>query len=345
MPIPLIAAAAIGAGSQIIAGYMANQAQGKAIKSQKQMFDEVNRQLAAIGQPQLEPMQFQQIQDKMAGLNPEELYKVAQTGPSEMQDMQVDRTGRNAQLQALSRIQQIGSEGGLTAEDKANLANIQMQADSENAGQQAALQEAFQRRGVAGGGQEMAARMNAQQNAANQARMGGLQTAASARSRALEAIMQGGQLGGQLQGADTSEAQRRAQAIDATNQFNTQLLQGVYGQRGNAGIDIARNSQGVENSNVGIANKQQEWNKNTIPMQKFDAGLAKVNAAQGVASQRAGVAQQAASQQASSVNNLANAVSAGANAYGQSTADGNTEARYLAQMSPEQRAYYKANKQ
>jgi hypothetical protein len=312
---PATIAIAAGAGAQILAGVMGNQTQGKAIKNQKALFDEVNRQLAELGMPALEPMQFQQISNEMANLSPDQLFKVAQTGPSALENMQVDRTGRNAQLQALSRMQQIGAEGGMTAQDKADLASIQMQADAENAGQQAALQEAFQRRGVAGGGQEMAARMMAQQNASNQARMGGLQTAASARSRALEAIMQGGQMGAQLQGADTTEAQRRAAAIDATNQFNTGLLQGTYDKRGGASMDIARNAQEVAARNAGIANQQQEMNKFTIPMAKWNAGHSKIQTARGIARNQAEIAGSQAANQAGMYTGIANAIGQGVNSY------------------------------
>ncbi len=278
----------IGAAAQIYAGIRGNKEQSRAIKNQQQMMEELNRQLAQIGIPPVNPLQFKQIDDTMASLNPDEMFKVAQQGPSALAEMKVDRAGRNAQLQALTRLQQEGAQGGMTVEDQLAYEQATTDANSADAARQAALQESFQRRGVAGGGQEALSRMLSQQNAANQGRFAGLQTAANARQRALQAIMSAGQLGSGLQTADTNEAMARAQAADEVNRFNTSLLQGGYNARGNARMDIARNTQNVAAQNTGIANTQMEYNANE-PWKQFGAQMQKFGAQAGVTGAKAGL--------------------------------------------------------
>jgi hypothetical protein len=305
--------AGVGAAAQIYAGWRANNDQRAAIKDQRKMIEELNKELAALNIPPVNPLEFQKIQDTMSTLNPDEIFKVAQQGPSALENMQVDRTGRNAQLQALSRLQQESAQGGMTVEDQLVYEQAMTQANSEDAARQAALQESFQRRGVAGGGQEALSRMLSQQNAANQGRFAGLQTAANARQRALQSIMSAGQLGSGLQQADTNEAAARAQAADEVNRFNTQLLQGGYNARGNASMDIARNAQDVSARNTGITNTQMQYNANE-PWRQYQAGIDKLGVKQGVTSKMADVRGAEAQNNANFYTGVGNAV-AGAGQY------------------------------
>jgi len=56
-----------------------------------------------------------------------------------------------------------------------------------------------------------------------------LDVSAQAQSRALQALMQGGQLGGQIRQQDFGEQSEKAQAQDAINRFNTANRQQVSG--------------------------------------------------------------------------------------------------------------------
>jgi hypothetical protein len=297
------------AAAQVVGGYMQSEAARKTASTNKKMFDQVNSQLQSIGLPPLSPVEYQQYSDEMAKLNPDEVYKVAQTAPSATENMTIDRTGRGAQLQALSKLADIGN-GGLTVEDQAALEQITAQTDAQNASNQAAIQQNLARRGVAGGGQEMVARQMAAQNAGNVNRMGGLQVAADARKRALEAIMSGGQMGGQLQAADSSEAFARADAKDKINMFNTNLLQGAYGQRGDLAVQKAGNAQAVANNNTGLKNKTLDQ-PNQFAQQNFDNQLQKVGVQTGVATQRAGANTAATQASNQGIQSATDAIAAG----------------------------------
>jgi len=128
----------------------------------------------------------------------------------------VDPTGRNAQMQALQRMQGIADAGGLTAMDRARLDDVNRQAAQQEQSQRGAIMQNAAQRGALGSGATLAAQMAAQQGSASRRAQGGLQTAAMAQQRALDAISQTGQMGQNLRGQDmqTSAAQ------DAINRFN-----------------------------------------------------------------------------------------------------------------------------
>jgi hypothetical protein len=106
---------------------------------------------------------------------------------------------------------------------------------------EAILQDAAAR-GIGGSGLELAAMLGSQQQAASDASRAGLQTAAEAERRALEAIIQQGQLGGQVSQEDFEKQARIAEAKDLISKFNT------------------ANKQNVELTNVGARNAAQERN-------------------------------------------------------------------------------------
>lgn len=307
---------AIGVAAQVLSGYLANQAQGGAIASQREMFDEINRRLEQIGEPALDPVQYQQVSDKMAGLKPSEVFQLAQAAPSQFENMKVDRTGRRAQLAALARLQEVSDQGGLTVEDRAALENIQGQIAAQDASRQQALQESFARRGISGGGQELLSRMMSGQQAANAGRMGGLQVAAEARKRALDALLSGAQIGGGLQAADTGEAQARAAAMDQLNQFNTNLAQGVFNQRGGLAVQQAQNAQNVATANTGIANQQKNVNQIQLPQQKYQNALDRIRVLAGNTANQAATAGAAGQNQADLISGIGSTIAAGANWYG-----------------------------
>ncbi|HYF34349.1 MAG TPA: hypothetical protein VD994_03575, partial [Prosthecobacter sp.] len=105
--------------------------------------------------------------------------------------------------------------------------------ETTSRGDQLAIMENRKARGLYGSGDEYAQRMLASQMAATRASREGLQTAADARKRSLEALMQTGQLSGQIRGQDYDQAARKAAALDEIRRFNTSNRQAVV----NANVD------------------------------------------------------------------------------------------------------------
>lgn len=164
-----------------------------------------------------------------------------------------------AQFESLNQLQKIVQEGGLTAIDKAKLNEIRNQINTQNRGNQLALQNEFQSRGLGGSGLELASRLVADQNSANRAADQSTDVAALAQQRALQAILSSGQLGGQIREQQFTEDSSKAKSADAVNALNAQLASqanlqnATYQQRSNEANQ--QNQQNVANNNVEIANK------------------------------------------------------------------------------------------
>lgn len=195
-------------------------------------------------------------------LSPEQEYAISQ-GDSEMNKVYTDPRLRDAQLSALSSLEEVGN-GGMTMADKAALAQIQENASMQERGSREAILQNAKQRGMGGSGMEMLAQLSSGQNSANRARMEGLNVAATAQQRALDAMTQAGTLGGNIRGQDFSEGSAKATSQDAINRFNTansQTVQGRNVDRGNTAQEknlAAR--QGLANSNVDVGNDQTKYN-------------------------------------------------------------------------------------
>jgi hypothetical protein len=179
---------------------------------------------AAIAQGDFEKARQlqQQAMSVLQGLNPDQLAQVrAEVGETAFANMTVPPEGRQAQLMALQKMQEMAT--GTSPEDAAAYARAQAEAAQVQRGiQQAALQRLAQR-GVSGtSGLALAAQQDAAQAATQQAATRDLDVAAEARRRALQALAQQGGLAGQLRGADYEQAAARAQAQDLINRFNAQ---------------------------------------------------------------------------------------------------------------------------
>lgn len=178
----------------------------------------------------------------------------------------------DAQRNALSSIQKIANEGGLTAIDKAQLNDIQTQQAARSAAEQGAIIDNAQQRGVSGSGLEMAARLNSQQGAANTAATSGMTVAANAQARALQAIKDSASMASTQRDQDYAEKAKAAAAQDAINNFNTsfanQTSAANTAARNNAQAANLSNAQSISNANANTSNveaaakaaaAQQQW--------------------------------------------------------------------------------------
>jgi hypothetical protein len=234
------------------------------------------------------------------------LADVVTQGDSEMKGVSTDPRLREAQMAALSQLQEIADGGGRTAQDDANLARIQGQTAQADRGRRDAIKQNMAARGMGGSGMELLAQLQSNQAATDRQAQEGLDIAGMAQQRALEAMMHGGQLGGSIRGQDFGEQSAIAQAQDrinqfnastqnqgnqfnastlnSTNQFNTgnRLQTDMYNRNINYDANKTNASalntgamrdanvrQGVSDANTGISNQQTHQNQIVNPQQNF----------------------------------------------------------------------------
>lgn len=310
----------IGGIASGISSVLGISAQQKAAQAAKEAYEASVREMEAIGIPTAEAQQLTMEQYKSQGQWTPELEETVQQGPSAMAGVTTDPTYRASQLKALGSLQQIGDEGGMTLTDRANLERTEGNIAAKTKGSRDAILQDAQQRGGYGSGTALAAQLMNQQAGAQDAHMAGLQTAADARARALQAIQAGGTMAGQQREQDFSEQAQKAKAADAISQWNAANRQSVAGA--NTGTKNAAsqynltNAQNLSNANTDTRNKQQAYNKG-LQQTYFNNQL---DVAKAKASARAGVAQQATAtgnQQAQTWGNIGSAVAQGTAAYGQ----------------------------
>lgn len=232
--------------------------------------------------PDIESMKLQLQQLVEQGqISPEEAQTYFQQ-QSEMSNISLDPRFKNAQLDALSSLQNISDEGGINANMRSQLNDIQTDEDTRARGAREAILQNAQARGVGGSGVELLNNLTNAQDSATRSSQRGFDVAAQAQQNALQSLQAAGQLGGQLQGQEFNQQAQIAGANDSINRFNTQNQQNVNSQNV-AARNVAQeknlaSKQNVANSNVDLANKQQQYN-NELVQQNFQNQLSKNTAA------------------------------------------------------------------
>jgi hypothetical protein len=217
---------------------------------------------------------------------------------SAYQTIQEDPRLREAQMSALMGLQDVANQEGMTAGDRAKLEQAKLDAGAYERGQRESILQNARQRGVGGSGVELLSQMQAQQEGANRVAQEGFNTAALAQQRALEAMTQSGQLGGQIRGQEFNQQAQAAEAADKINSFNTQQRQNVLNQNVDrvnqaAQMNLA-NKQNISNQNVDLANKQKSFNS-ALVQQQFDNAYKKAGGTAGaMQNQAAGLTGQAA---------------------------------------------------
>lgn len=161
--------------------------------------------------------QAQALYQNMSPPEQEALHSAAEGLP-------LDYGNKDARNRALQGMIDMGLQGGndagsVLAMEQARRAGAQ----AEQQGRGAVRQE-FARRGLGGAG-EASLQLQAQQAGADRTAMGDLQAAGDARSRALQALAQGGGMAQQAESADNAQAANRAASLDSMARFNAGLAQ------------------------------------------------------------------------------------------------------------------------
>lgn len=218
-------------------------------------------------------------------LNPS-LEQEVTLGPSAMDGIALDPIMKQAQMDALSRLQDIGAGGSRDIQGMADEQRAIQNVNSNLRGNLGAIQQNMAQRGMSGGMSELVSKQMSAQDAANRQGQMELDLKAQAQQRALQALMQGGQMAGQMENQDFSRQSQQAQAKDAIARFNAQNSQQVRGantdRQNQAQQWNAQNKQRIADSNVNTRNDYQKYNTNGLAQQRYDNELKRAG---GIASQ------------------------------------------------------------
>lgn len=143
-----------------------------------------------------------------------------EAGPSSLDSYATDPRLRLAQVGAVDELGRVGREGGMDIGSRVALREAMNDTAARERGSREAILQSMAMRGQSGGGAELAAQLTNQQGAAARDASTGARAAADARTRALQALTQSGQLAGQTRGQDFNEAAGKAAAHDAIERFN-----------------------------------------------------------------------------------------------------------------------------
>lgn len=311
---PITAMAFASAAAPTISGLLGGNKAGKADKEAQRIRDRAAQQIYGIEVPDVEDLQYQLEQNKYAGdLDPQMLNNLGDI-ESEYGNISADPRFQTAQYQSLGGLDDIINSGGMTLNDKLLSDNAMRAATTQSSREQGAITRELAERGLAGSGQELAMRLAAQQNSANTQAQAAQQTAANAQQRALDAMMQRGNMAGNMQSASYEQQNKAASAKDLIKQFNINNAYDVQGRNAdisNAGQERNLNSrQAFTDGNTAIRNGNVVSNTGAI-QQTFDNKLDKGAAAMG-----------AATGQAASRTNQANQIRDEYAGYGQAAASG-----------------------
>lgn len=314
LALPLLAgAAAAPVVGGILGGIFGGGAEEEAQAINRQMLEEIK----SIPTPEQRAIKLEEY--RQAGILSPQMEQTILSGDSELKKIETDPRLKQAQYNALSELENISSSGGLTAKDKAQLYEIQsQQAQAERGSREAALQQ-LQQRGIGSGGSAVTAAMMANQAAAQKASQQGMDVAAMAQDRALNAMMQAGQLGGSIREQEYGEKSAAAKAQDAINQFNISNRIGAQ-QRNVAAMNqaAAQNlamQQDIANKNTATRNQQTQYNQEAA-QREYQNQLDKYRAAQGAASGLAGSLSQQAQSTKQMWGGIGTGVGTGLGAYG-----------------------------
>lgn len=160
-----------------------------------------------------------------AGMNIPAFDKLVAEQAQGYGNIQANPQARQAQMDALSQLQSLSSQGGMDPQAQAQMVDARNSANQYLRSNTQAVLNDRQARGLGGSGDELAAILSGGQAASQQNMMGSVSAAAAARERALQALMGGSQLAGNIRGQDFELDNSNRNAFNAMQEFNTGLRQ------------------------------------------------------------------------------------------------------------------------
>lgn len=306
----LIAAVAAPAVGGVVGNLTSKGDRDKATELQLQALQNIQN----VNAPDINSLKLALEKYQSAGKLTPEMEQTINQEASGMGKIQNDPRLVNAQMQALDKLQSIGSSG-LRPQDMQALNQIRNSVAQEANSRDQSILQNMQARGVGGAGAELASRLSSSQGAANRASGEGLNIASMASQNALQSIINSGQLGGQLRAQGFNEEAQKANAQDIINHYNAMNAQKVQtanvAAKNQAQAQNLGNNQAIMNANTGVSNNQQQFNK-ALPMNMANFNLGKAQIAAGATGAAAGALQGKANQTAGMWNGVGSGVGQGA---------------------------------
>lgn len=191
---------------------------------------------------------------------------------------------RAAQIRSVQGLEEVGREG-LPLEERMAAQGIQDQMAQEAARSNDAVLRDLAARGQAGGGTEIAARLQANQYAANRANQAGSDLARDAALNRIRFGQEAGEAAGQLRGQDID---LRARNASATNQFNQNIANMITERNRAAAEERARaqTANAMQRQQIGEQNVMNRYGtqlenlnrKNMLEGSLFGARMSKATA-------------------------------------------------------------------
>lgn len=289
MALPLAAilgSVAANVGGGLIGDYLSRGDREKAgdqIRSIQDMYNAIK--LPDTEQEKLNLEQFQEGQK----LTPEQQQVRQLAMQDELQNINLDPRLRQTQMNALETLSKIAGSG--FTPDELNAMQQQRDArEGDLTSKLKQLQQNQEMRGVANSDMALAQRMMEAQGSANRGAQEARDMQAQAFRRSLDAITQGGNLAGNIEGTDYARGADLASALrgrEMTNLQNQVNIEGNNVDRFNRALEsnVGRANQTLD-KNVALRNDEQQFNKG-LAEKNFQRQLqltgGKAGAAQGVA--------------------------------------------------------------
>lgn len=211
----------------------------------------------------LEDLMTQSVDERLAPETIEaERADLVTAGPSAMESVSTDPRLKDQQMASLAALKDLADNGGMNAQDEANLERVKSEVGQADRGRREAILQNAAARGMGGGGMELLAQLDSSQAATDRSAQRGLDINGMAQARALDAMMKGGDLAGNVRGQDFGEQSQIAQAKDTIAKFNAS----------NANNNNQYNATAGNNVNQFNAGNKMDANKYNIETAKFNAG-------------------------------------------------------------------------
>lgn len=200
-------------------------------------------------------------------------------GPSKRGSVQADPAAIAAQHRAMDELFGVYANGGATAQDLAREAQARASTDQYLRSQREAHEQDLAERGMGGSGAEIGMLLGDRQAAGSRMAQSDLDTQAMHEKRAMDALMGGAGLAGQMRGSSFNEGMGRAGADDEFSALNNTIVNNAN----------KSDTDWLRQSKADLANKQYEaWQRGldrnvgvASGLMGFDAGQNNAGWAQG----------------------------------------------------------------
>lgn len=293
--------AAIGGGLGLLAGLFSGDDSEAAAARMQQAVDILNELEIPEIDKAIALQQFQQ-----SGTFSPELMEKIQLEADKKTALTEDPANRAKQQMALNALQEL-SQTGMSAIDRAQMAEMRSQVAQDLEAKRAQILQEAQMRGQAGGGQQLAAQLSASQAGAQQASKDAMQQATAAAQARQQALSGFAGLAGQVRSADVGTQQFNIQNELSRQRFLDQnslaRQQANIAATNQARMANLQRQQQIADMNVQSAN-QELARQRQAALQKAQLDFQRRAAIAGVYGEQAGLAQKQTEAEASGIASL-----------------------------------------